>query len=507
MRYNPYPGKPPVDRMSKSNIPGSKYPKLPLRTFPLRSDNNNNNADAKKPKLDFNLTPKTPLRPAKQAAKISASLQPPITAATSVPTPTITVTNIQLDPNLKTRPVIVEAKMIVLKNSIANTIFQTRPSFKITSTNRVTGNDRVMVTCHSLADKKALIKTLDTKVIPYTTYTEQSEKNPVFVLRRHYHLSCDEMLALLTEVNIPAIKVAFMRDDQFSPLYLVHFKAGEMDLRTLTHEHNAIDGLRIIWETIKSKKLTQCHRCQLYGHSSTNCGRTPRCVKCVHTHAISACERKDREGTASCINCFTENARPGAQQIPFDHAANSHVCPSYKRYKSLVDSKRQPQPPVQRQPQFFENPSQQNARSWANVGNPSNHQQQSTSNFQAPTEAPRQQPQGLSNGSNAMNSESIPEEGEFEQEDSHVQARQTIRRPNISARDRASRIPDRSFAMMQEQFSIMQQQFSAMQFQFNESLREVTRLITALSDIHLSTKAGKNTATPLTEPLTNNNVS
>ncbi|GBP31069.1 Probable RNA-directed DNA polymerase from transposon X-element [Eumeta japonica] len=56
----------------------------------------------------------------------------------------------------------------------------------------------------------------------------------------------------------------------------------------------------------------QCYRCQLFGHSSYNCHRPMRCVRCGGEHAAASCERP-REEKPTCANCdgpHTTNDRP-----------------------------------------------------------------------------------------------------------------------------------------------------------------------------------------------------
>ncbi|GBP57113.1 Nucleic-acid-binding protein from transposon X-element [Eumeta japonica] len=61
----------------------------------------------------------------------------------------------------------------------------------------------------------------------------------------------------------------------------------------------------------------QCHNCQLYGHSSKNCFRKARCVKCLGDHGTAACTRnKETDGPPACVLCNTSG-----------HTANYLGCP------------------------------------------------------------------------------------------------------------------------------------------------------------------------------------
>ncbi|GJQ76586.1 hypothetical protein Trydic_g12288 [Trypoxylus dichotomus] len=64
--------------------------------------------------------------------------------------------------------------------------------------------------------------------------------------------------------------------------------------------------------------VTQCHRCQLYGHGQRNCHAAAVCVKCAGPHQTAECS-KPREAPAKCALC----------QGP--HTANYGGCPKAPR--------------------------------------------------------------------------------------------------------------------------------------------------------------------------------
>jgi hypothetical protein len=49
-------------------------------------------------------------------------------------------------------------------------------------------------------------------------------------------------------------------------------------------------------------QIHQCFNCQSFGHSSTLCGRSPKCVKCDQEHA-SKDYSKPADAPPKCINC------------------------------------------------------------------------------------------------------------------------------------------------------------------------------------------------------------
>ena len=76
--------------------------------------------------------------------------------------------------------------------------------------------------------------------------------------------------------------------------------------------------------------FTQCHRCQQYGHSSINCGKQYRCIKCIANHEPGQCTRKTREGSPQCCNC------------KLAHASNSKLCIFFIKYKEKITNFKKP---------------------------------------------------------------------------------------------------------------------------------------------------------------------
>lgn len=61
--------------------------------------------------------------------------------------------------------------------------------------------------------------------------------------------------------------------------------------------------VKITVETQRKRPgMSQCHRCQLFGHSQNYCTAPPRCVKCAGTHQTSDCTKLPTM-PATCANC------------------------------------------------------------------------------------------------------------------------------------------------------------------------------------------------------------
>lgn len=245
------------------------------------------------------------------------------------------------------KPVFVENNFQVVNNHVNSIQFASKPLLKIIN------KAKIQVTCHNIADKSKLLASLKEKKLAHFTYSEASEKSTIFVLHGYFKVTADEMLKNITDEGIAATKVTFLSDNEEAPIYIVHFVKGTANFNVLVHNHKTIGNVIVKWEKLdhNRKRPTQCHRCQLWGHSARNCGREIRCVKCPNKHEPGKCERVTREGDAHCVNCKG------------NHPANSRQCHFFLSYQERTTRRRAPA-------RFTSTPAP-----WINNGlNPSQHQ-------------------------------------------------------------------------------------------------------------------------------------
>lgn len=97
-------------------------------------------------------------------------------------------------------------------------------------------------------------------------------------------------------------------------------------------------GLKITIESQKHRtEVSQCHRCQRFGHSQNKCKAQARCVKCAGKHLTAEC-RKEKSAPAKCANCgeaHTASCR-GCNQWP---ALPTNNPPTRKVNKELSYAK------------------------------------------------------------------------------------------------------------------------------------------------------------------------
>lgn len=184
----------------------------------------------------------------------------------------------------------------------------------------------LQIQCNSNDDKIKVLEKLKDQQHSFYTYSENEVKTQIFVLKRHHFVTPEILITTMKNENIPVTRISMLKNDKIDPIYLVHFEKDVINFFTLISKHSTIDNLIIKWEKFRkaAKRLTQCHRCQQYGHSSINCGKQFKCIKCISIHEPGQCERKTREGSPQCCNC------------KLFHSANSKICTFYIDYKEKI---------------------------------------------------------------------------------------------------------------------------------------------------------------------------
>jgi len=235
----------------------------------------------------------------------------------------------------KPKPIVIKAELFnAVRNVINATNCSEKPLIK-----KFPRNAQILAA--NASDKALIIGKLKEQMIEHFSYSEPQQKPVILILSGFMMDENDKILAALKEANVPATKATRIGKSAHYPIYSVKFPNGTKFKDIAQHRH--IDGLIVHWDRPdkERKKPTQCYRCQVWGHSASNCNRKPRCVKCNMTHDIGKCARlsREQEGSPICCNC-------GKQ-----HPANSTDCEAYKRFVSRRSVRQQQQWPQQQQQQ------------------------------------------------------------------------------------------------------------------------------------------------------------
>lgn len=121
-------------------------------------------------------------------------------------------------------------------------------------------------------------------------------------------------------------------------LYLVYFKRGSVKIQDL-RKTKAIFNVVVSWRHFSKhpNDVAQCHRCQKFGHGSSNCNLPPKCVKCGGKHLTDVCglprkaelnNTNNSKSQLKCVNCGGS------------HCANFRGCPTRIAYLEELEKRK-----------------------------------------------------------------------------------------------------------------------------------------------------------------------
>lgn len=211
-------------------------------------------------------------------------------------------------------------------------------------------------------DYRRLKRYIDDNKISAHSYPKPEDKALQVVLRGiPSEINDTDVKKELEELKFnPSLVIRMKKEGNPMPLVLVRLPKEQKQIFKLP----AILDIRIKVEPLRTRaKIAQCHGCQRFGHSQSNCTAPFRCVKCAKAHHTKEC-KKPRNTPAKCANCNG------------DHPANFSLCP--KRPKTApptaTPGSASPAPPpakpAWREPKrLFKNQSQKEPRQQTQQGN------------------------------------------------------------------------------------------------------------------------------------------
>lgn len=106
-------------------------------------------------------------------------------------------------------------------------------------------------------------------------------------------------------------------------LYLVHLVKGSTTMANLK-TIKALDNIIVSWEQYRPqhREVTQCSKCQAFGHGARNCSMKIKCPKCAGPHCVDDCLTMEEEKRV-CANCSG------------DHQAAHKECPARAEFLKI----------------------------------------------------------------------------------------------------------------------------------------------------------------------------
>jgi len=167
---------------------------------------------------------------------------------------------------------------------------------------------------------KSLLKSANLEFFSHDLRTEKYDK---FVLSGIAKMDMDEIAESLKNYQLEAVEIReiTLKNKRFDDegVYIVSFTHGTAKLPSLnkTRINYTIPKWRLYQES--KNKVTQCRRCQLYGHGMQNCNMKPKCSTCGLEHYPNECNSPVQK----CANCKG------------DHLATDFNCPKRQEFLEM----------------------------------------------------------------------------------------------------------------------------------------------------------------------------
>lgn len=160
----------------------------------------------------------------------------------------------------------------------------------------------INVTINNRQDRQKFITYLENKKTSFHTYTDTTEKTHAFVIRGLAEdVTTEDIEKELTETHKIPVKKCYKMSNINRPLYLLITDSTITIKQLETHVRN-IAYTRVKFERRRNtRKITQCHRCQAWGHATSNCRGPITCMFCATNHWTRDCPNKEK--TPKCSNC------------------------------------------------------------------------------------------------------------------------------------------------------------------------------------------------------------
>lgn len=177
--------------------------------------------------------------------------------------------------------------------------------------------------------------------IEFYSHDVNPEKYEQFILSGIHKVEINVLTDELTSKGfiVSAINEIPVKQPRFSNegLYRVTLK-GSVDLKKLSKTH--LNHTVVKWKRHERRsKITQCRRCQNFGHGIRNCNISFKCSKCGSNHESSTCTAD----FLKCANCGGE------------HDANANDCPkriSFLEMRQKMSSKNNAKKSLKEAPQL-----------------------------------------------------------------------------------------------------------------------------------------------------------
>jgi PAX-interacting protein 1 len=209
----------------------------------------------------------------------------------------------EVEPVVPKKPPSIMAKKIKPKE------FSAALAEKGVAVNYKKAGDKIAIKCSSSKDHTTVMELLRTEELGGHSYTPKDLRKAVMLMKDiHYSIPIEDVKAAIKEqsgLEVEAKRLETPRSkNKGYTLDIVMVTTEEKNVNELIKTRH-VENMIVKWSRMEKRDITQCYRCQQFGHVALNCLNKYRCVKCKEDHGPKECKRtpNDKPEDAFCTNC------------------------------------------------------------------------------------------------------------------------------------------------------------------------------------------------------------
>ena len=181
----------------------------------------------------------------------------------------------------------------------------------------------INVLCETTEHHKIVMEILKSRTNGGHSYTPKDERKAILIMKDiHFSVDIEDITQDLEEQTglKPIVKrMEKKTDDGVIKLNSVLVTISEDKSREMAKVQYVANCL-VRWDRFRKSTITQCHRCQQFGHIAQQCLNKYRCVKCDQQHEPGQCKlgAQVESDKLYCHNCQATG-----------HPASFRGCPKY----------------------------------------------------------------------------------------------------------------------------------------------------------------------------------
>ena len=213
--------------------------------------------------------------------------------------------------------------------------------------------NQITIITYDKTERCNIIKYLHSKGMTCHTYTDSAEKKMSYVIKGlEGDWTEEEVSNDIKAQGVPLLKINKMKNTRASFYVATTDKTVQLKdfrkIQTILHTRVRVELY------VNRKQITQCKRCQRWGHVIANCSNEWSCVRCGEAHASYMCPKKDKNlYPAKCVNCGEA------------HPSSSVNCVVYKQKLEIMNKKKKaPEAKTERVPKIERDMTARSSRQW-----------------------------------------------------------------------------------------------------------------------------------------------